>query len=438
MGLAGCAELNSIKRQSSLPPLGKDATAVEGQVITVDAKQRHLIAVPEIEVVDGAKVQTTWRMCAEAAPDVFSALASSGNFSIDISSTQAAKGGLSMAETVATIERMQTINMIRESFYRTCERYASGALTKESFIIQAARDQRSMVAILAIEQLTRAARPNPTIISGPATNAAIRDSETAVQMAEEFRKAADKAKAELAAAQSDFATKNDSGKCKDNETPPTGEGDDAEEARASHSACMIAKANVGVKEAENKVAQERLDAALKIVGEAATAISASTSAGVNSPGGGERTDPATMIAVANAVQTIALSPGINEPLMFCLAYLSYRQPSDLDKDVKGKCIEIIDKRSEEDIRILGQSNINEYLSISDISADSFEVFWNRISTDEKLDCKKFSSLRSSIDMPTFGNDDRLMRDFCRNSSKSDTKTHFNQLSFRWRKALGSK
>ena len=158
-------------------------------VITQDAKTRNLVMVPEMTEVIGQGGTTTartnqWRICAEAAPDVFSAMSASaaGELGLDTrgSGTQArTQMALAIAEAAGTIERTQTINMLRESMYRTCERYMSGAISQSTFVVQAGRDWRAMIAILAIEQLTRTARPPSTIISGPATSAGLQNSDEA-------------------------------------------------------------------------------------------------------------------------------------------------------------------------------------------------------------------------------------------------------------------
>ena len=40
----------------------------------------------------------------------------------------------------------------------------NGAMSEEQFLVQAARDQRAMIAILAIEQLTGVVLPSSTVI----------------------------------------------------------------------------------------------------------------------------------------------------------------------------------------------------------------------------------------------------------------------------------
>jgi hypothetical protein len=173
LSLTACANLNSIHRVSDL--------RAEGQIEMIDAKQRAIISVPTISVAStqksdqyGSALQSTkFRVCAEAAPDVFSiyalAAAAEGRASLspgeDAGRDLEGLATLSAAETASTIERTQTINLIRESMYRTCERYLSGAIGAETMQIQAARDQRAMVAILAIEQLTGVVKRRPTILS---------------------------------------------------------------------------------------------------------------------------------------------------------------------------------------------------------------------------------------------------------------------------------
>ena len=213
LGIVGCANLNSIHRKTGINP--------GGQTEFIDAKQRSVLVNPVYDTAvedhkeemkrqssyrrfgtarnnsravqshkhdnDGQVqikplpptlriTQPKYRMCAEPAPDVFSiyALAATAQGNIETNPVaggapgQTRAGGnfaLSSSETASTIERTQTINLMRESMYRTCERYLSGAISAETMQIQAARDQRAMVAILAIEQLTGIVKRAPAILT---------------------------------------------------------------------------------------------------------------------------------------------------------------------------------------------------------------------------------------------------------------------------------
>ena len=164
--LASCAEMNSIHRLRGVNPLG--------QTQLIDAKQRAIVMVPNKTAENGDPM---FRMCAEPSPDVFSIYALAATADGNIETNPAAAGGapgqtkaggsfaFGSSENASTIERTQTINLMRESMFRTCERYLSGAIDKGTMQIQAARDQRAMVAVLAIEQLTGVVKRKPTILS---------------------------------------------------------------------------------------------------------------------------------------------------------------------------------------------------------------------------------------------------------------------------------
>lgn len=329
--LCGCAELNSIHRTTGSPGDG------QGRVVTVDAKQRHLLMMPEIQ---SSTAGTKWRVCAEAAPDVFSALASSfaaqGNKS---------GGQLSIAnsETASTIERTQTINMLRESFYRTCERYASGAITRTQFVVQAARDQRSMVAVLAIEQLTGALRPKATIISGPGTSASTLSNSEAARLVRDLhlnlvaaQKKRDEADLAVAAAADGVCSSDD-------------EKSDAAKCTALKSAVATAKTDVESAEVALAKGQE-------LAKTLSDATLAATTNGATFQGGevaAANIKSEHLAKVAEAIVAIQSQSNIDEPLMFCIGYLSDPDASRLgtamrtpgtDYRIVASCLEMLATR----------------------------------------------------------------------------------------------
>ncbi|MDR6841199.1 hypothetical protein [Pseudoxanthomonas sacheonensis] len=302
-----------------------------------------MLIVPE---PDANKV-TRFRMCAEAAPDVFSAYASSlsGNLGLGATERNAAFAN-SMAETAATVERTQTINLLRESMYRTCERYLSGALNEDQFIIQAARDQKSMVAVLAIEQLTGAIRAKPTIISGPATSASVIDGTEAAKLIGQFRVEESTAKTNLAAADKAYASANKAGKCDTVAEKPAA---DAKDPTADEwLACKSAETMVAQRKDELKTATSRLDKALTLAADFVSKSNASTTGGTNEGLAYTVTPPGddALIAVAQAVENIVTSPGIDEPLMFCIAY--FQRTGKLNDDAVKACTQIISDRAKDD------------------------------------------------------------------------------------------
>lgn len=338
LSLGACARLNSIHRVSKADALANQAT-----VVTVDAKQRHLLIAPNIDT----DVEAKFRICAEASPDVFSAYASSLGVDIGIGATDRnAKLANSIAETAATLERTQTVNLLRESMYRTCERFLSGALSKEQFVVQAARDQRSMVAVLAIEQLTGVMRPKATIISGPATSAALVDGEEAAKLIARFSDEEGAAKKSVTSAETAFASAKKTGKC---DTVTEKPADDSKDPPlADWLACKEAETLLAQRKQELKAATARLDKALSLAADFVDKSNASTSGGTNSSEAGTVSRPgdAALIAVADSIERIVLAPGVDEPLMFCLAYLGGREY--IVDEVLKKCLAIIEQRAAQD------------------------------------------------------------------------------------------
>lgn len=296
--------------------------------MTVDAKQRHTFIFPDPEK------EGRWKVCAEAAPDVFSA--NSTALAAALSNTakeQAGEFGLSINETVAAIGRTQTVNTIRESMYRTCERFLSGATSRATLVVQAARDQRAMVALLAIEQLTGAQRTRTSIISGPAVAAAISNNERAVKLAERLddqKGAAEETRnnAEAAFIKLDGGTEKPKSICGNGQLRPTiSEGEakvDGLEAAKKQQIiswvnCDIAKREYDRRESALVRAEAARQAALdasKMAGAAAT----SASGGVIQITGDPDSRPSgnDLASVAQTVQNIVNYEPIDETLMFCL------------------------------------------------------------------------------------------------------------------------
>ncbi|WAC47845.1 hypothetical protein OVA03_14225 [Asticcacaulis sp. SL142] len=197
--LSGCssiAELSSIYHKRTI---SEEKGQNKVSALTIDAKQRNiLVSTPTVGEGDETEVSATFtpkdgapqsgtlkvplsrqtRICAEPQPDVFSAYSASASGDLNISlinlastdqrdKTLSAAGAVATGETAAAIERTQALNLIRESFYRTCERYLSGAIDEDEFVIQGSRDHRAMLAFLTIEQLTAPLRPAPVVIGGP-------------------------------------------------------------------------------------------------------------------------------------------------------------------------------------------------------------------------------------------------------------------------------
>lgn len=339
--LGGCAEFTSIYHSRRIAP---------DQAITVDAYQRSTYV---SRVPGDASGQI--RLCAEASPDTFAALSASLAAEGDAASKSASLAA-AFAQSGATIERTQTINLLRESMYRTCERYLSGAITKETLIVQAARDQRAMVAVLAIEQLTRTARPASTVVSAGSTSATVPNS-AYYNLITNLRDDEQRAQAEVVSDQNAYAAAGGPANCAN----PRPADDTGTPTQAQWDACNTAKNELAQSQARLATATTRVNDAVAAGGGgggddsngAPPVNQASTGTGPNNAGGGGAPLSDTTIAnVADAVRDIANAPGIDESLMFCIGYLS-RDPAGSAAavrvpEVTAMCLDIIKDRAAAD------------------------------------------------------------------------------------------
>lgn len=176
--LAACADMTHFN-QSRIGP------GEEIRVTYVDAKQRAIIAkVREVETTEkvqqytknGKDTQKTTQsvkykhaVCAEPSPDALSAIAASQGILISKADFEAALNN-AVSESASSIGlRTQSIQLMRDSMYRLCEAKLSGTISDASYETLIRRFQSSMVAVLAIEQLTGVVKAAPVILHGGAT-----------------------------------------------------------------------------------------------------------------------------------------------------------------------------------------------------------------------------------------------------------------------------
>ena len=237
---AKCAEAteaaNRLKEAEDYYKLIKNAVAKEGG----EARNPYIV-----------------RFCAEPPPDVFSALASSLGSEVSVSQTAstdvAARIATTISENAATIERTQTVNILREAMYRNCERYLSGAIGEDEFIIQASRDQQLIVQVLAVEQITGVAKAQSTALTTVARAAAGGVSDISLTTISDAKKDLDSKRANSTKAAVEAEALPPSGACSekplDEKNPPTGVS--AEQVKAKNVKCAeVAETAKRVKEAE--------------------------------------------------------------------------------------------------------------------------------------------------------------------------------------------
>ena len=190
--VSGCASLNSIYH-----PI-----ATHGKAVTVDIYQRGIYS------ATAEDVKKLIRICAEPSPDAMTAFALSAGLTGSL--TNPAGPGPSATPSVQTqIQaafasgqnsasvglRTQSIQLMRDSMYRSCEAFLSGALAPHEVYLLQRRFQNLTVGLLAVEQLTGAVR------AGQATLAATSSAGTGTANTDNETQAVATAKASQTAAQ---------------------------------------------------------------------------------------------------------------------------------------------------------------------------------------------------------------------------------------------
>lgn len=355
IAISGCANINSIHRDNSL-------SKTRAEVVFTDAKQRGIISNPIavksndlFTLKDGTQVpaefENQMRICSEAAPDVFSAFATSA--AAKIAAKVAEKSGegefsLSSAENAATIGRTQATNTLRELMFRTCERFLNGAIDKDELVVQAARDQRVIVSALAIEQLTGVYTPAIVALNSSATSSTGGPTAETIKIFNEAQKAAESAQAAKVKADAEEKTAKDAmtqadlhGKkdCDEVVAATTGITDANKAKCKTYLDKKKAARDAGAKANEKKKNFEDIKKMTEQLGGTATSAGGSTQF---TSAQSQAILSQNIAAVAGSVERIVRSTFLfNEAMMACIVTL--RKGKDANNELFfNKCLDILD------------------------------------------------------------------------------------------------
>lgn len=133
--------------------------------VFIDAKQRALIS----NVKTDSNHNQIRRFCAEPSPDALSSIAASMGLNLSVANKGDASYNQAFTEGVVNIGlRTQTIQIMRDITYRDCEAFINGGLTDFGLETMQRRFQSTLVAVLAIEQLTGAIKAPAVALGGTA------------------------------------------------------------------------------------------------------------------------------------------------------------------------------------------------------------------------------------------------------------------------------
>ena len=151
--LVGCGNFNSVHRVLQVS---------KGEGALIDIKQRAIFSsVMTTEDKNGKRITQT-RVCAEPSPDALSAYAAELTAKADAEKIGAELAAAFQEGSSFVGLRTQSIQLLRDASYRLCEAYISGAIGADEYAWLLRRFQRSMVVLLAVEQLTGTVRM-PTV-----------------------------------------------------------------------------------------------------------------------------------------------------------------------------------------------------------------------------------------------------------------------------------
>lgn len=395
--LTGCsANHHSIYRHQPVAP---------PSVTLVDAKQRAILsAIPTTG--SGAA-----RFCAEPSPDVFAVIAQAvsadGSFgrSGDPKVVEAAlKAAFGSSEQGSTIPRTQTNSLLREMMYRTCERHLNGAIGSLELSAQAARDQRLLVSILAIEQLTGAITPKPVVIGASASGSSSASGADAAIRLDDQHKVVQAAAAAVKQKQAAY-DQLENGTDKDCTAIAKAVTEKKEDSLAQ---------SLKDKRPKCEAAASELAAAKKDKADAeahyAKLASATSSGGVSvtvggavMPQGTDNNSPsshqaAAISKVANTVRHIVSSTFAQDEFMFvCLKVLDGNTAAE---QLAANCLAYM--RSKIDLQrksndVTAEEIATARTEIQQRSTALFDQFWLRVKTpDDKLDAEKLASVKQSV------------------------------------------
>lgn len=395
--LAGCsANHNTAFRHQSL---------TGSSVTLIDAKQRAIYS--RFEGAGSGEIQ---RFCAEPSPDVFSVVAQalSGGASLGKSADPKAlelalNAAFSSSEQGSSIPRTQTVNMLREMMFRTCERHLSGGIGELELPLQAIRDQRLMVSILAIEQLTGAVTPKPVVIGAAASGSSGSSGAEAAVRLDDLQKDLQAKKAAEAKKQAAFDELN--GEAKDCQTIATAvaanKADGLSEAlKTKRPKCEAASSELAKAKTERTEAAAHYAKVAEVASSGGIPVTVSSSLMSPVAGGGlDRAHSSDVTAVAEAVRGIVKDTFDQDEFGLMCVKVIGDTSGKLDA-IKGECVAYL-KSSVNLQTVRNETSADEVkaaqLKIQQSIGSLFDRFWARVGgADDLVDAVKLQALKPGM------------------------------------------
>jgi hypothetical protein len=395
--LAGCsANHNTAFRHQSI---------TGSSVTLIDAKQRAIYS--RFAGSGNAEIQ---RFCAEPSPDVFSVVAQAFSGGVNFGKTAdpkalevALNAAFNSAEQGSTIPRTQTINMLREMMFRTCERYLSGGINELELPLQAIRDQRLMVSILAIEQLTGAVTAKPVVIGASASGSSGSSGAEAALRLDDLQKDLQAKKTAEGKKQAAYDELNGESKdCQAIATAVAGNKADglSEALKTKRPKCEAASSELAKAKTDRTEAATHYAKIAEVASAGGIPVSVNTALMTPVAGGGlDRAHSSDVAEVAAAVRAIVSDTFDQDEFLFmCLKIIG--GSSDKASTIQDNCVSYIKSKvdlqkarneSERTEIEAMQSKIQQHVG------ELFDQFWALVKTaDDQIDASKLKALKPKI------------------------------------------
>lgn len=248
--------------------LESDETALIG------SRQRAIINIPVADSPRPGLITPRRVVCAEPSPDVALAIAQSFGAGLSILGGGGAQGsgalsGASAEGVASLVERTQSIQLLRDQMYRTCEAYGNGAITGTTYNLRMAKYDKAMVTLMLGEVAGGAFGRSGAAIGGKAEGKASSDASLVIDMlreVEQSQKAVEDAQQEEKDAEAKVADKKEIAEKDGDETAARQAENDAAVTEAERELATVHRKVQDKRDAKTKAEAEARAEITKVVG----------------------------------------------------------------------------------------------------------------------------------------------------------------------------
>lgn len=297
----------------------------------------------------------------------------------------------------------------------------SGAIGKSAFVVQAGRDWRAMIAILAIEQLTRAARPGPTVLVAGGTSATVTTPQDWVRTIETSQ-------SDIRAADANVTAVTTGTKSARVDKCETGDATAIADCKTNKEDAETQMADAAARAEEARIRLDAVLAGAKNGGGVAGGASASTAAAAQSdqpPRESYRSASDLKIVSADVREIAEKALETNEMQLFCIQQLE--STAQREKELFDACLKLLAQSA-----LFDASKLLEARSgMLKTSQQLFDEFWNTVLADDRSISRTLLEVkidRLTTGRPLTSREERIFKSLRSATNRDAAFASFDQLS----------